>query len=298
MEEQNRKHHNLSRSSQLTLWGIFALCVLFPFSLLGSKGDGFIFTLFCYVPFGLLALSLIPFSRIASSSAGLGWGRKIVPWNVLERIAISHVGTVNLLYREQTRIQERVISVYVDDWRTNELILAIHQFAPQVQFPPDLFNRPAVRWFQATNVILILLLMQFMIGLVLTNLLHQALIVSGAISATQRTPLLMQAIQFGFIGGVASGMGSLGVYNFWRNRQPNNKKLVWSAVLCYLQPWSGAILGLIVGILLFLALGTTLPTTRTTETWFRSAGFLVSGVQLYFYPLLVSKINQEVSKTS
>jgi hypothetical protein len=140
-------------------------------------------------------------------------------------------------------------------------------------------------------VIFVLLLAQLMVLAVLNNLLHQALIAGGLATATQRTPLLIHSIQVGFIGGVASGLGSLGVYNVWRNRQLDNNKLTWSAVLCYLQPWGGMLLGAIIGSVLFLVLGTNLAISRTTETWFRGAGFFAGLIQFYVYPLLVSKIN-------
>jgi hypothetical protein len=141
MEEKNRKLHKLSRSSEITLWGVFALCVLFSFSLLGGKDDSFALSLICFVPFGSLALSLIVLLPLHTSPAGIEFGsylsrKTTVPWNALESIKTDHLGFVNLFYREQARIKQQIISVYVDDWQTNELVLAIRQFAPKLNFRP------------------------------------------------------------------------------------------------------------------------------------------------------------------
>lgn len=112
---------------------------------------------------------------------------------------------------------------------------------------------------------------------------------------TQRPHVLLQAFGAGYMTGTFSGMACLWSYNSWLANRQNDARVSLQAFICYIQPWSGALLGAILGVLLFFAwsllFGQTPEITEANESWFRFAGILGDISQMYVHPSIIAKID-------
>ncbi|HNE06569.1 MAG TPA: hypothetical protein PLT08_18715 [Anaerolineales bacterium] len=239
-----------------------ALLPVFLFSINGI-GSSTITELLCSFGF-IFGLALLPiFYGLTNKLVTTQFGIEnyffypfhvLVPWDKLIRVQIGPFGNVFLIAQQKS--SKSVLNVfsqtiqldsYISNWKDNEFIQDLQQFAPQVSIPDELLHKETVRFPYRTGTFLLYFLACIVFMLVPSILIPKDII--------QPIKFAWGFAVFGLLGGALGGMAELLQYSVWLSSKPDETAMKKVARLLYLTPFSAWLMVFIVGTLFHMATG-------------------------------------------
>jgi hypothetical protein len=173
------------------------------------------------------------------------------------------LGTVTLHFREPVfagrRWQlallgnNRIVDIapYVEQWPDSDLLHAIHQFAPQVEIPAALLQRPRLAFYQRPSIIALGLPAELCAVAVLALIARPSiltLIQHSGLPASVYNAWAMA--HMALLGSMIGGMLLLPGYHHWLTTTGSTGGIAPLAIRFYAHPFVGFAIGLAVGAVL------------------------------------------------
>lgn len=250
------------RSLLIIPGSLLALLPIFLFSINGI-GSSTITELLCSFGF-IFGLALLPIfygftNKLVTTQFGIENYffypfHVFVPWEKLIHVQIGPFGNVFLIAQQKS--SKSVLNVfsqtiqldsYISNWKDNEFIQDLRQFAPQVSIPDELLHKETVRFPYRIGTFLLYFLACIMFMLVPSMLIPKDII--------QPIRFAWDFAVFGLFGGALGGMAELLQYSIWLSSKPDEAAMKKIARLLYLTPFSAWLMIFIVGTLFHMLTG-------------------------------------------